>query len=136
MKDAILPVLLLAALAPAGASAQDARPSLPSLDLSVPRESIPSGELSRTWSSAPRQQDAQLPDLGAGVSRPAGQSGSRRGAMRADLPYGAGYEARQAEGWHGMDQGAGQGASQGTGQAMGQGMGQGASQGMGRGRGR
>lgn len=95
MKSAILPILLRVLLAPALAGAADGAgegATRRSLDLSLPRDA-----LTETWSPPSAKNATPLPDLGGprmGNSDPAQRGGGRRG----DLPYGAGYEARQSGG--------------------------------------
>lgn len=89
------------------------------LDLRVEQADIPAGG----WGTA--APDTALPDLGEAAPH----SGSAGGGFRSDLPYGAGYEARQGRG-HGSGQGWG-----GGGFGRGSGMGSGG-RGMGGGRGR
>ncbi|MDP2810211.1 MAG: hypothetical protein Q8O34_08685, partial [Rhodocyclaceae bacterium] len=50
-----------------------------------------------TWSPPPAGNATPLPDLGGPRMGNAGVS-SRGGGRQADLPYGAGYEARQGGG--------------------------------------
>ncbi len=103
MKSAILPVLLCVLFTPALAVAAGGAGegvTRRSLDLSLPRDA-----LSETWSPPPAGNATPLPDLGGprmGTSDPARRGGGRQG----DLPYGAGYEARQSGG-HGRGGGRG-----------------------------
>lgn len=95
MKSVILPVLFFVLLAPALAVAADGagdEVTRRSLDLSLPHDA-----LTETWSPPPAGYATPLPDLGSprmGNSDPARRGGGRQG----DLPYGAGYEARQSGG--------------------------------------
>lgn len=94
MKSAILPILLCLLLAPAMAGAAGGAGEGTSrrlLDLSLPRD-VPT----ETWNppSSGIGSATSLPDLGGGHSNPAQRGGGHRG----DLPYGAGYEARQSGG--------------------------------------
>ena len=101
MKNAILPILLCLLLAPAIAVAADGAgegATRRSLDLSLPRDALP-----ETWSppSAGIGNVTPLPDLGGprmGNSNPARHGGHRGDLRQGDLPYGAGYEARQSGG--------------------------------------
>lgn len=105
---AISPLLLslLVLLVPALGSAQEARAASQPLDLSVPRDAALSGYRG----PAPRASMAQLPDLGDQAKRSSrGDGAGRGGGSHADLPYGAGYEARQAGSGHGTGRGMGNG---------------------------
>jgi len=121
MNPAIPSVLLVAMLNPAlpvaaqGSAGQGNVDGTrgPSLDLSLPPDAP-----SATWTRSPAQGTAGLPDLGSPPSDDAGhgQAGpatgrasegsprtegagaaQRGGGFAADLPYGAGYEARQGD---------------------------------------
>jgi hypothetical protein len=95
-----------------------------SLDLQLLQEDIPRG----SWSPRSPRSDDRLPSLG---SQPMQGPGRRpQGGFRSDLPYGAGYEARQGQG-HGA---AGSGMGSGSGSGMGPGGGRGAGGGRGRAR--
>lgn len=94
MKSATLPFLLCVLLAPSLGLAADGagegaarRP----LDLSLPREA-----LAEAWTPPSAGNAAPLPDLGGSRLDHAGAA--RQGGGRGDLPYGAGYEARQGTG--------------------------------------
>lgn len=108
MKSAPLPFLLYILLAPALAVAADGAgvgaARMP-LDLSLSREA-----LAEVWTPPSAGNAMPLPDLGG--SRMDHSSVARRGGGRGDLPYGAGYEARQstgggAGGGHGRGRGRG-----------------------------
>jgi hypothetical protein len=93
------------------------------LDLRLLQEDIPSSQPAPT---SPRLGD-QRPNLGAqpmtGSSRV--EDGRSRGGFRTDLPYGAGYEARQGQGRNERQNQGGQqrGVGQGGGRGMGSGRG-------------
>ena len=93
------------ALAVAGEGEGEAAPRR-SLDLSLPRDAQ-----SETWNPPPARSTAPLPDLGSPRKGNAGHP-PRGAGSRTDLPYGAGYEARQAGGggaWQGQGRGRGRG---------------------------
>ena len=95
MKSTILPFLLCVLLAPALAVAADGAGegvTRRSLDLSLPHDT-----LTETWSPPPAGNATPLPDLG-GPRMGKSDSARRGGGRRGDLPYGAGYEARQSGG--------------------------------------
>ena len=113
MNNQPIPALLLSLLVllvPTVGTAQEARSASRALDLSLPRDAALSGYRS----PARPANRAQLPDLG-GQAKGFGSGGGvgRGGGNRADLPYGAGYEARQA----------GRGGGYGAGRGMGKGRG-------------
>lgn len=118
MKRATRLGLLILLLCPIGILAEEAPESGGhNLDLRLLREDIPSGSRQPT----PSPPADRLPSLGMQPPQSGGREGmSQRGGFRSDLPYGAGYEARQ-----------GSRQSQETGQGMGRG-----GRGMGGGRGR
>lgn len=97
-----------------------------SLDLRLLQEDLPRG----SWAPRSPRSDDRLPSLGAPPMQGPGMRS--QGGFRGDLPYGAGYEARQGQG-HGA---AGSGMGSGSGSGMGQGQGGGRGAGGGRGRGR
>lgn len=96
MKIAPFPFLLCVLLAPALAVAADgagAGTARQPLNLTLPRDA-----LSETWSPPATGMGSamQLPDLGG--PRLGHTGAARQGGGRSDLPYGAGYEARQNAG--------------------------------------
>lgn len=96
MKSAIHPVLLCILLAPAMAIAADGaedEATRRSLDLSLPRDALTE---TRGPPSAGIGSATPLPDLGG--PRMANSNPAQQGGHRGDLPYGAGYEARQSGG--------------------------------------
>ncbi len=108
MKSALHPFLLCILLAPALSVAADgAGEGRRALDLSLPRDA-----LSGTWSLPPAGNATPLPDLGGPRLGNYG-SAQRGGGHRTDLPYGAGYEARQGGGGGGGGGGHGRGGGRG-----------------------
>jgi len=106
--------LLLLVVAPVATPATEfPEPRSEPLDLRLLREDFPRG----SSGDAPQRFSSGLPALGTRetpVSRPRGGRQSGDG-FRADLPYGAGFEARQ-----GLGRGAtGQGVSRGGGRGAG-----------------
>ncbi|NCA70437.1 MAG: hypothetical protein EOM91_10055 [Sphingobacteriia bacterium] len=118
MKRATRLGLLLLLLCPIGILAAEApEDGDRALDLRLLREDIPR----EVWRPAPSPPADRLPSLGMQPMQPGGREGMpQKGGFRSDLPYGAGYEARQ-----------GARQSQETGQGMVRG-----GRGMGGGRGR
>ncbi|KAA6185318.1 hypothetical protein F2Q65_09470 [Thiohalocapsa marina] len=116
MKLATRPGLLIALLCPIGLLAAEVPVSDDlGLDLRLLQEDLPSGH----WKPASSAPEDRLPSLGTqpmqGDGRPGGSrgdGGGGRGGFRSDLPYGAGYEARQ---------GAGSGPASGSGSGPGRG---------------
>ena len=100
MKTRFLVLLFNALLVSPAVYAQVAAevvPDRPPLDLSLPRDFV-----AETWQSPQSENAVTLPEMG-GV-----RGVSRRNGLPNDLPYGAGYEARQ-RGAQGSGQMAGQG---------------------------
>lgn len=100
MKRARLAAFLCALSAPALSAAADPMPetAMPRpLDLTIPRDILKDEHNPR---QALSEKALPLPDLGgtrAGIAESARRGGGRWG----DLPYGAGYEARQGAAGHG-----------------------------------
>lgn len=125
--------LLILLLGPMATRATEpAGPDVGGLDLRLLQADIPRAGQSP---GSPRSDD-RLPSLG---TQPMQGPGTRpRGGFRGDLPYGAGYEARQGQGRGatGSGMGSGSGSGMGSGSGSRSGMGQGGGRGAGGGRGR
>lgn len=96
-RSALLPCLLCALLAPAlpAAAAGPARAGSEGTARRPLDLTLPSDVVTEAHSLPPAGNAAQLPDLGEPRAAGAGQP-RQAGGRPADLPYGAGYEARQA----------------------------------------
>jgi len=87
----LLPALVLTVVPNSAQAEEESKGTIRSLNLTLPREAA-----GGAWTEPPRADATRLPELG-GRSNRLGSRGAadRVGGLRSDLPYGAGYEARQ-----------------------------------------
>jgi len=105
----LLPALVLTVVPNWTRAGEGTKETIRSLDLTLPREA-PGG----AWTEPPRADAIRLPELGGRSNRPGSTSTApRRGGLRSDLPYGAGYEARRGGNERGSSHGVGAGRGRG-----------------------
>ena len=105
----LVPALVFALVPNRARAGDDTTAAIRSLDLTPPRQA-PTG----AWVQPPSGDTSRLPDPVGRSSRPGGAGiVPRGGRLRGDLPYGAGYEARQGSNGRGSGRGIGAGHGRG-----------------------